>query len=142
MTGVNSSEFSPNGNYIVTVSDDNTVKLWNAKTGKQVGETMTGVNSFEFSPDGSYLVTYSNYYEPFKVWNAKTGRQVGEIMEYNDRIVSAEFSYDERYIVIVSEDCTIKITEYPSLQELIDKYRKIYKYWPLTEGELEKYNFK
>ena len=141
---VNSVQFSPDGNYIVTVSDDKTAKIWDVKMGKQVGETMKhegSVNSAQFSPNGNYIVTASDD-QTAKIWDAKTGKQVGETMKYEGSVFSAQFSPTGNYIVTVLDDKTVRITEYPPLQKLIDKYRKIYQYWPLTEEELIEYNFK
>ena len=141
---VNSVQFSPDGNYIVTVSDDKTAKIRDVKMGKQVGETMKhegSVNSAQFSPNGNYIVTASDD-QTAKIWDAKTGKQVGETMKYEGSVFSAQFSPGGNYIVTVLDDKTVRITEYPPLQKLIDKYRKIYQYWPLTEEELIEYNFK
>jgi WD40 repeat protein len=38
--GVNSAQFSPNGQWIVTASDDKTARLFDTATGKQIGERM------------------------------------------------------------------------------------------------------
>ncbi|KAG2033566.1 WD40-repeat-containing domain protein, partial [Suillus americanus] len=61
---VNSVSFSPDGTRIVTGSDDNTVRLWDAGTGEPVGEPLRGhtdlVRSASFSPDGTRIVTGSN----------------------------------------------------------------------------------
>ncbi len=64
--GINDAVFSPDGQYIVTVSgenDDNTVRLWDTTTGQQVAILRTyqgSVNHAAFSPDGRYIVTASN----------------------------------------------------------------------------------
>jgi WD40 repeat protein len=62
--GVQSAAFSPDGKRIVTTSRDNTVRLWDAESGKQIGEPLTGhtdgVRSAAFSPDGKRIVTASD----------------------------------------------------------------------------------
>jgi hypothetical protein len=60
---VHSAGFSPDGTRVVTASNDNTARLWDAKTGAALavlkGHT-DSVNSAGFSPDGARVVTASN----------------------------------------------------------------------------------
>ena len=58
---VESARFSPDGQRVVTASDDSTARLWDL-TGKAIGEPMRhegAVNSAQFSPDGQRVVTAS-----------------------------------------------------------------------------------
>ena len=49
--------FSPNGEYVLTVSSDETARLWAISTGEEIhrfeGEPVTSV---AFSPNGKYVV--------------------------------------------------------------------------------------
>jgi dipeptidyl aminopeptidase/acylaminoacyl peptidase len=57
---VNSAQFSPDGQRVVTASEDTTARLWDAATGKQIGEPMKHedkVTSAQFSPDGQRVAT-------------------------------------------------------------------------------------
>jgi WD40 repeat protein len=54
--------FSPDGNQIVSGSSDNSVQVWDAKTGKQLKELRghtDHVTSVAFSPDGDQIVSGS-----------------------------------------------------------------------------------
>jgi WD40 repeat protein len=60
---VRSVAFSPDGKHIITASNDKTARVWDAETGKQIGEPLRGhtdwVWSAVFSPDGKRIVTAS-----------------------------------------------------------------------------------
>ena len=59
-----SAAFSPDGRHIVSASNDNTRRIWDAETGKPIGAPLKGhesaVNSAAFSPDGRRIVSASN----------------------------------------------------------------------------------
>ncbi|KEP45002.1 WD40-repeat protein (notchless protein), related protein, partial [Rhizoctonia solani 123E] len=73
--------FSPDGSCIASGSFDKTVRLWDAKTGKNVGEPFTGhigeVRSVAFSPNGNYLISGSDD-KTIQVWNLDTSCSVPE----------------------------------------------------------------
>ncbi len=60
-SGINSASFSPNGEYIVTASDDETSKLCSVESCEclQTIYHKTDAHSAAFSPDGKYIVTKS-----------------------------------------------------------------------------------
>ena len=74
---VNSAVYSPDGRSIVTASDDNTARIWDAVTGKLLhsleGHT-SWVRSAVYSPDGRSIVTAS-LDNTARIWDAvKIGR--------------------------------------------------------------------
>jgi WD40 repeat protein len=102
---VRSAAFSPDGKRIVTASQDKTARLWDAETGKPVGEPLKGhegyVLSAAFSPDGKRIVTASED-TTAQLWDAKTGKPIGEPLKSYGFVLSAAFSPDGKRIVIVS----------------------------------------
>ncbi|MEX2139794.1 MAG: WD40 repeat domain-containing protein [Pirellulales bacterium] len=78
--GVNfkSAQFSPNGKLIVTASADNTVRTWNAKTGRPLrvfkGHT-SYVHRALFTPNGEQILTASSD-GTTKLWNANTAEEI------------------------------------------------------------------
>ena len=78
---MSSAAFSPDGKRIVTASVDKTARLWDAETGKPIGEPLKGhadsVSSAAFSPDGKRIVTASED-KTARLWDAETGKPIGE----------------------------------------------------------------
>ena len=108
---VNSAQFSPDGKYIVTAFDDNTARVWDAKTGEPVTEPLKhedSVNSAQFSSDGKYIVTASDD-NTARVWDAKTGEPVTEPLKHENSVNPAQFSPDGKYIVTASYDYTARV---------------------------------
>ena len=76
-----SAAFSPDGKRVVTASDDNTARVWDAETGREIA-TLEGhdgsVLTAAFSPDGKRVVTAS-YDNTARVWDAETGREIAAL---------------------------------------------------------------
>jgi WD40 repeat protein len=81
---INSVAFSPNGKYILSGSDDNTIRLWDAETGQLVSRPFRGhtavVCSVTLSPDGKHIVSGSDD-KIIRVWDAETGDVVSGLSE-------------------------------------------------------------
>jgi dipeptidyl aminopeptidase/acylaminoacyl peptidase len=108
---VNSVQFSPDGQRVVTASDDNTARVWDATSGKPIGEPMEHekpVRSAQFSPDGQRVVTASND-NTARVWDATSGKLIGEPMEHKGQVNSAQFSPDGQRVVTASTDNTARV---------------------------------
>src|SRR5205823_331959 len=107
---VNSAQFSPDGQRVVTASGDETVRVWDAASGKPIGEPMKddGVNSAQFSPDGQRVVTAS-WDKTVRVWDAISGKPIGEPMKHDAGVNSAQFSPDGQRVVTASMDKTARV---------------------------------
>ena len=85
-----SAAFSPDGKRIVTASEDKTARIWDAATGKPIGEPLKGhedaVCSAAFSPDGKRIVTASRD-KTARLWDAATGKPIGEPLKGHDDAV-------------------------------------------------------
>ena len=120
-TGISSVAFSPDGQRIVTGSEDQTAKVWEAASGKELltlkGHS-DGINSVAFSPDGQRIVTGSGD-QTAKVWEAASGKELSHLKGHSARIRSVAFSPDGQRIVTGSDDQTAKVWEAASGKELL-----------------------
>jgi len=107
------AEFSQDGQKILTVSADFTVRVWDARTGQPVSKPMLHWNSVRlahFSPDGSLVATASADASA-RVWDVLTGEPLTPPMQHGDRIFDMRFSPDGIRIVTASADGTARIWE-------------------------------
>src|SRR5258706_13331133 len=76
--------YSPNGTCVVTGSDNNTIRIWDAESGAVVGEPLTGhngwVNSVAYSPDGRHIISGSDDCT-IRIWDYKTVASVDNALQ-------------------------------------------------------------
>ena len=109
---VTSCAFSPDGWRIVSASADNTLKIWDAKTGVELA-TLTGhtgkVHACAFSPDGSRVLSASED-KTLKIWDVETGGELATLSGHRGGVSTCAYSPDGRVIVSGSEwDRTVRI---------------------------------
>ena len=117
---VTSAAFSPNGKWVVTASVDNTARVWEAATERELA-VLQGhegvVISAVFSPDGKWVVTAS-YDNTARVWEAATGRELAVLRGHENGVNSAVFSPDGKWVVTASDDNTGRVWEVATGREL------------------------
>ena len=98
--------FSADGNKVVTISYDNTVRVWDAQTGAALTPPMTPEGapfSAVFSLDGtSILIACYDY--TAQIWDSQSGQPRGPPMPHPGGLESALFSPDGRTVVSASGD--------------------------------------
>lgn len=141
---VNSIAISPDGQYVISGSDDNTLKLWEVATGKEI-RTFTGhsggILSVAFSPDGRYALSGS-YDNTLKLWEIRTGKEIrtfsghknlvktsyfpsmliggqptSEVFEYKG-VKAVGFSTDGHFALSVGADNTLKLWDIATGREI------------------------
>ena len=104
---INFIEFSCDGQYVATGSDDKTVRIWDTQTYSQVGDPLTGHTDFVlsacFSPDGK-LVASTSEDGTVRIWNArsKSHEQVGETFTGHLGVEVASFLGKGNHIISTS----------------------------------------
>jgi WD40 repeat protein len=115
--------FSPDGQKIMSASDDQTVHVWSAASGN-CEQTLTGhtdvVWSAAFSPDGLRVVSgggnphNSSGDNSVRIWSVATGECEQTMVYYvghSATVNSVQFSSEGRQIVSASSDSTVRVWE-------------------------------
>ncbi|MEW6609592.1 MAG: WD40 repeat domain-containing protein [bacterium] len=108
---VRSITLSSNGRYGASINDDNTIDVWQTKTGKwqKLKGHTTSVESVTFSQDAKYIVSVSSNGKTIKVWETETGEVIQTLKEQSTSVKSAAFGPDGNIllwgVVMVQSNC-------------------------------------
>ena len=107
--------FSPDGNHLVTASDNETAEIWELAAGQlQHKATIRHHNwliNISFSPDGSHLVTDSDK-KTAEIWGLVAGHWQHKVtIRHSVRLAGFSFSPDGSRLVTACYDGTAKIWE-------------------------------
>ena len=109
--GVYSAAISPDGKYALSGSYDNTLKLWDIATGREIrifsGHT-SDVFSIAFSPDGKQALSGS-WDNKIKLWDINTGKEIKTFSGHTDAVNSVTFSPGGELVLSGSSDRTLKL---------------------------------
>jgi WD40 repeat protein len=119
---------SSDGKRIVSGSIDNTIKLWDTETGREI-RTFSGhidqVNSVAFSHNGKYILSGSGYKDysnkidnSLRLWNVETGQEIRTFQGHTDSVNSVAFSPDRKHILSASNDDTLMLWDMETGQEI------------------------
>ena len=115
--------FRPDGNVAITAGQvDNTVRLWDLRTGQVIGEPIPyhpgrrdnrAVRLFACSADGELILTTGSWrsgrQECAQVWDATNGRPLGPPLCHDDDIRAVGLSRDGNVAMTGSDDRTARL---------------------------------
>ena len=108
---VQSVAFSPDGKLALSGSKDDTLRLWEVATGREV-RTFSGhtshVSRVAFSPDGKVALSGS-VDKTLKLWDVATGRELRTFNGHTDNVTSVALSPNGKLALSGSRDKTLKL---------------------------------
>jgi WD40 repeat protein/serine/threonine protein kinase len=131
--------WSPDGRRLASASWDQTAKVWNASTGRELftlrghDASLTGV---AFSPDGQFIAS-SSWDETVRVWDAGTGQELFTLRSQGGPVYGVAFHpKDGRVLASAHRDGTIKLWDPTTGQpkSSLSRHKKTSCWaWPLAQ---------
>jgi hypothetical protein len=96
---------------VVTGSEDNTARIWDAATGHELAKLVgheASVTSIAITPDGSRIITGSQD-NTARIWDATNGQELAKLSDHRGSILAVAVTADGANVVTVSQDHTMRI---------------------------------
>jgi WD40 repeat protein len=115
---VTSLAYRPDGKQVATIGDDQTLRLWDPATGREVALFRAEVAPphldrnphVAYSPDGSRIASSAGWDGPeggagtSRLWDAGTGKEIAVLAKWQDGVRAAAFSPDGKRVAVRAGD--------------------------------------
>ena len=111
---VNAIAITPNGKFIISGSNDLTIRIWDLKTGDLI-KTIEGhenwVSSVSLTPNGKFIVSGA-FDHTIRIWELETGRLVNTLKGHKSWINTVAVTPNGEFIISGSNDNSICIWDF------------------------------
>ena len=120
--GLRQASFHPDGTKVFTVSWNGNTRKWDSKTGKELLPQLnpSSLGLARISPDGNQALIAS--WNTARVLEAESGQPLTTSLAHSRKIVAAEFSSDQRHLLITLEDYAVYLWDVRSAAMLNEPY--------------------
>ena len=122
---VSHATFSPDGLRIVTACYDNVARIWNARTGELISDSIRHRKPLlfaAFSRDGAHIVTTSED-NTVQIWDANSGDAIGPAFRLMISAAWAAFSPDGKTLVIACHDHNAYVWDLANTRRLMRRLK-------------------
>jgi hypothetical protein len=118
--GVKAVAYSPDGKYLLSGGEDQTLRLWDVARGKEA-RIFTGhrdaVTSVAFSPDGRLAVSGSSD-STLRLWEVASGHELQATENLGWKVTSVAFSPDGKFVLSAADDNQVKLWALPKVERV------------------------
>jgi len=105
--------YSPDGQWLVTASEDHSARIWRAATGKSMAVLPhdAEVIGATFTPGGQWIVTRTAGDKVIRVWDAASQKKIAEVDVRPKELATFTLSPDGSFLVTTSDEYTAEVFE-------------------------------